>query len=126
MQTNLVSWNPSSRSQFISYSKDKLHLLEFYTRAGTEIGGADRSVRELNAWDAPQLLCMDWRSPVDGPILAYGTTAGSVHLLNTKSGDEVGRLLYWKYCFATQLVNTILYYVTDICDARNETWKETM
>jgi len=85
MQTNLVSWNPSSQSQFISYSQNKLHLLEF----GNESKSGERTIEEVKAWEAPQLQCLDWRPPVDSSVLAYGTKAGTVHLVNAESGDEV-------------------------------------
>ena len=89
MQANLVSWNPCNRSQFVTYSKDRLQLLEFYNEQGVGCGLADRNVRQVKTWDAPQVSCIDWRPPVDGPLLAYGTSVGTVHLVNAHSGDEV-------------------------------------
>eukprot|EP01032_Pedospumella_encystans_P014614 gene14614-16769_t len=85
MQTNLVSWNPSSRAQFASYSQNKLHLLEF----SDENKSGDRTLQEIKAWEAPQVSCLDWRPPSHGSVLAYGTRAGTVHLVNAESGDEV-------------------------------------
>ena len=85
MQTNLVSWNPSSRAQFASYSQNKLHLLEF----SDESKSGDRTLQEIKAWEAPLVSCLDWRPPSHGSVLAYGTRAGTVHLVNAESGDEV-------------------------------------
>jgi WD40 repeat protein len=90
MQTNLVSWNPSSQSQFISYSQNKLRLLEFSD--DSKLG--DRSIKEIKAWEASQLQCLDWRPPGDGSsVLAYGTSAGTVHLVNAETGDEVCQIV---------------------------------
>ena len=119
MQTNLVSWNPCSRSQFISYSKDKLHLLEFYSQEGTSEGVAERSVREIKAWDAQQLVCLDWRPPTDGPVLAYGTGIGTVHLLNAETGDEVCAQCLCVYSCRFRAKTTNVINCTDICFARN-------
>lgn len=102
MQTNLVSWNPSSRAQFVSYSQNKLHLLEF----SDESKSGDRTLQEIKAWEAPQVSCLDWRPPLDGSVLAYGTRAGTVHLVNAESGDEV-----WIYASVDMLCLPLIIYL---------------
>lgn len=85
MQANLVSWNPGSKSQFISYSQHRLRLLEFGADASQ-----DRPVREIKSWDAPNLTCLEWRPPTDGAaVLSYGSGVGSIRLVNAHSGEEV-------------------------------------
>lgn len=87
-QTNFVSWNPSSKSQFISYSLNKkLQLLEFCDADAAN----KRGIRELRYWDAEHVQCLDWRPCIDSPVVAYGTGAGNVHLLNVSSAEEVMR-----------------------------------
>mmetsp|Transcript_12012 Transcript_12012/g.26739 ORF Transcript_12012/g.26739 Transcript_12012/m.26739 type:complete len:425 (-) Transcript_12012:829-2103(-) len=87
MQHNLVAWNPSHNSQFASFNKDKLQLLEISAGAGDK---TPRQITRVNTWETPQLTCLEWRPPVTGEAqaLAYGTSIGSVHLVNSQSGEE--------------------------------------
>ena len=84
MHGNIVSWNPCTRSQLISYSQRKLQLLEF-----GEEKKLSRELNSLKSWDTQHILSLDWRPCVEDPVVAYGTSSGSVHLLNVSSGDEV-------------------------------------
>jgi hypothetical protein len=93
MQPTLVAWNPSHYSQFVSFNRDKLQLLEIST--GSDSGdNPPRQITRVNTWETPQLTCLEWRPPVTGEAqaLAYGTSIGSVHLVNSRSGEEVRKL----------------------------------
>lgn len=87
IENSIVSWSTCSKSQFLSYNTGKLQLLEFL-QDNDNLDGI-RTIKEVKAWESPAVQCIDWRSPVDGPILAYGTNVGSVYLINTHSDDEV-------------------------------------
>eukprot|EP00600_Ochromonadales_sp_CCMP1393_P015117 CAMPEP_0175000242 /NCGR_PEP_ID=MMETSP0005-20121125/2486_1 /TAXON_ID=420556 /ORGANISM="Ochromonas sp., Strain CCMP1393" /LENGTH=424 /DNA_ID=CAMNT_0016255029 /DNA_START=78 /DNA_END=1349 /DNA_ORIENTATION=+ len=126
MQSSVISWNPNVSSQFLSYAGGgrnggKLQLLQIVdTKSDIPQTTPNRELRTLRSWEISQLTCLSWRSlDREGkavPILAYGTGIGSVHLLNSSTGEERSVLqpsklgkrpcnaLSWNYHLPSQLV----------------------
>ena len=80
MAVRLAAWNPSNANQFAQY-QNRLELWNIEQDEG-------RKAKLYFSLKAQSLLCFEWQNKGQHAMMAYGTSAGSVHLVNWEQRQE--------------------------------------
>ena len=80
MAVRLAAWNPSNANQFAQY-QNRLELWNIEQENG-------RNAKLALSLKANNLSCFEWQNRGDHSLMAYGTSTGSIHLVNWEQQQE--------------------------------------